>query len=74
MYGAMAIATKRNGLLHMLASEPFLEPFVRMARSRNQMMLRGAVFHNSQTEFTLALHGGLLSLETKFLEVRRKFH
>jgi hypothetical protein len=40
--GIVAVATKRNRRLHLLAREILFEPFVAVAGSRNQVMLSRA--------------------------------
>ncbi len=45
MNRAMAIAAQGHGCLHLVARKSFAKPFVFVAATRNQMMLRGARLH-----------------------------
>lgn len=64
----MARAASWNRLPHLLARVAFLKPTVFMARPRDQMVFRRAVFENAQAKSALVRHqsgsfGGTLAFQ-----------
>ena len=48
--GVVAVATQWDRFLHLLPREVLLEPFIVVARARNQVMLGGTLFRRSITK------------------------